>query len=64
MGERGNNMIDKYHGNYRLICDICEEQADKEFDSFDDAVDYKRNNGWKSQKKYGEWQDVCPECQD
>ena len=57
-------MIDKYYGKYRLICDICEEQADKEFDSFDDAVKYKRENGWHTSKEDGAWIDVCPECWD
>lgn len=38
-------MIDKYDGLYFLVCDIC-----------GDAVDYKKENGWKSQKHKGEWE--------
>lgn len=47
---------------YELICDICGEDFD--FETFDDAVNYKRENGWKSEKYKGEWQDICPECQE
>jgi hypothetical protein len=57
-------MIDKAYGSYFLTCDICLNSAEEKFDSFDEAVKYKKDNGWKSQKKYGEWQDVCPDCQE
>lgn len=56
-------MIDKFGGMYSLTCDICEEEAPKDFFEFQDAVDYKKANGWKSQKRNGKWQDVCPDCQ-
>ena len=55
-------MIDKIKGKYRLICDICGEEAEKSFNTFDGAVDYKVDNEWISQKRDGEWQDVCPGC--
>jgi hypothetical protein len=57
-------MIDKFSGLYTLICDICGENAPETFDDFYDAVRYKKNNGWKSQKYKGEWEDVCPNCQE
>ncbi len=57
-------MIDKQSGQYHLICDICGEEAEEIFDDFYDAVDYKKQNGWKSQKRMGEWEDVCPGCQE
>jgi len=56
-------MIDKFNGIYTLTCDICGEDAPETFDDFYDAVQYKKDNGWKSQKYRGEWEDVCPECQ-
>ncbi len=56
-------MIDKNHGFYNLTCDICDEEADEVFSDFDEAVDYKKANSWKSQKINGVWQDVCPNCQ-
>lgn len=55
-------MIDKDYDSYQLICDICGEVV-KEFDDFYDAVDYKKDNGWRSRRVIGGWEDVCPECQ-
>ena len=49
---------------YDLVCDICGESAGKGFLDFRDAVDYKKQNGWKSQKRNNEWEDVCPSCQE
>ena len=48
--------------SYTATCDICGEELPAEFD-FYDAVNSKKENGWKSQKYQGEWQDVCPACQ-
>jgi len=56
-------MIEKDGGMYILICDICGEEANETFFDFYDAVQFKRENGWKSQKYNDEWEDVCPECQ-
>lgn len=57
-------MIDNNYGTYSLICDVCGEEADETFDYFADAVEYKKDkdNGWKSQKRNGQWEDVCPKC--
>lgn len=55
-------MIEKNGGVYSLTCDICGESV--VCDSFDEAVDYKKDNDWKSQKRKGEWEDVCWDCQD
>lgn len=57
-------MIDKQCGLYCLICDICGEEEDEQFFDFHEAVEHKKSNGWKSQKRDGEWQDVCPDCQE
>lgn len=43
-------MIDKAYGKYEVSCDVCGELAEEKFNSFQDAVDYKKSNGWKSQK--------------
>jgi hypothetical protein len=56
-------MIDKEHGEFILSCDYCGEEVSG-FDDFYDAVQYKKDNGWKSKKIKGEWNDVCPECQE
>jgi len=57
-------MINKFGDIYILNCDICGEEALEIFDDFYDTVQYKKDNGWKSQKRNGEWEDVCPECQE
>ena len=57
-------MICKSFGFCSLTCDVCGEEADETFDDFYDAVEYKKNEGWKSQKRNGEWEDVCPDCQE
>ena len=31
--------------------------------TFDKAVEFKEDEGWKSQKRKGQWEDVCPDCQ-
>ena len=55
-------MIDKSNYGHKLICDICGYETDG-FDDFQEAVDYKKDEGWKSQKVADGWEDVCPECQ-
>ena len=55
-------MPDKNGCIFILHCDICGDPADEEFYDFQTAVDYKKSNGWKSQRHNGEWEDICPEC--
>ncbi len=62
--EGAEEMITKYGDRYILVCDVCGEQEDETFFDFYDAVDYKKENGWERQKYRGEWEDVCPECQE
>lgn len=51
-------------GDYELICDHCEEVADEDFSEFQEAVQYKKDNGWRSLKtNMGDWKDLCPDCQ-
>lgn len=45
-------------------CDVCGDTLPGEFE-FQDAVNAKKDAGWKSQKQPdGTWMDLCPECQD
>jgi hypothetical protein len=55
-------MIEKVHGQFRLICDNCGEVVDEIFDDFYEAVDYKKANLWSSQKRQDGWKDCCPGC--
>jgi hypothetical protein len=57
-------MIEESYGDYKLVCDVCGWEADELFNYFDEAVQYKRDEGWKSQRHNGEWEDVCPDCQE
>lgn len=56
-------MIEK-EDDYVLSCDICGAEADETFETFADAVDYKRqaDNSWISKKIDGTWHDICSEC--
>jgi Fe2+ or Zn2+ uptake regulation protein len=54
-------MIDKNGGKYHLVCDNCGEQADEDFDDWEEAKDFKKAN-WSSRKEHGEWADICPKC--
>ena len=56
--------IDRDFDFFSLYCDICGEEAEEQFDEFEEAVDYKKANGWKSRKRNGEWEDICPDCAD
>ena len=55
-------MIEKQGSGYELQCDYCSNYVD-DFDDFQEAVDYKKANGWKSVNINGEWTDKCPDCQ-
>ena len=57
-------MIEKIDENtFSLQCDNCGDDADEFFDSFMEAVDFKKDNGWKSLKdSQGYWQELCPSC--
>jgi hypothetical protein len=56
-------MIEKGLIGFNLICDIC-GRLEYAIPTFSEAVDFKRDNDWKSEKYEGEWQDICPECQE
>lgn len=54
-------MIERYGNSYGLQCDYCSNCID-DFIDFQEAVDYKKANGWKSISNKGEWFDKCPDC--
>ena len=51
-------------GNSALTCDICGVTENEVFYEFMDAVRYKKQNGWKSQRTRDGWEDVCTSCQE
>ena len=53
--------IERYVNKYELQCDFCSNSID-DFMDFQEAVEYKKANNWKSKNINGEWFDKCPEC--
>jgi hypothetical protein len=55
-------MIERSGDEFELICDCCEDSVDG-FEEFGEAVQYKKDNGWKSVKgASGIWYELCPDC--
>ncbi|MCE5220206.1 MAG: hypothetical protein LLF98_02765 [Clostridium sp.] len=56
-------MIEKINNTYKIVCDSCGEIFSDNFYTFPDAVDYKKNNAWRSVKvSEGNWNEICPDC--
>ncbi len=56
-------MIEKINNTYKIICDSCGEIFADDFDTFYDAVEFKRSNGWRSIKRSGDnWDEICSDC--
>lgn len=54
-------MIEKEGRYYILQCDYCSNSVD-DFEEFQEVVNYKKVNGWKSINIKGGWTDKCPNC--
>ena len=56
--------ISGFSGIYSLECDECGDEAEEDFDSFYEAVEWKKDktNLWSSRKTKGGWEDLCPKC--
>jgi len=57
-------MINKEYGQFTYICDNCGAGTDEKFNTWQDAVDGKKDIGWKSEKTSTGWLDLCPDCQE
>ena len=55
--------ITKDYRGYVLYCDYCHEVSGI-YDYFDEAVEIKKENGWRSEKDGQVWRDICPDCQE
>lgn len=58
-------MIVKVMDSHILSCDTCGANVTKSFPSWDQALDYIKQNRWRvliNQKGY-EFKHVCPNCQ-
>lgn len=47
---------------YIPTCDRCGCEL-REVKHFSDAVQEKKNSGWRSVKTADGWEDLCPDCQ-
>lgn len=56
-------MIERNGNKYSLQCDYCSNYID-DLEDFQEAVDYKKANRWKSEKIGQDWFDKCPNCQE
>lgn len=57
----GFACVDGVKTDYILTCDICGKEF--HFDSFEEAVQYKKDNKWRSRKQVEQWIDICKECE-
>jgi hypothetical protein len=53
--------IEQSGGMFIPVCDVCCDELPAEFD-FVNAVQAKKNAGWKSRKVNGDWEDWCDAC--
>ena len=53
-------MIAKECDKYILCCDACDEN--ELFNTFQEALNFKKREGWKSDNTDDEWVDICQEC--
>ena len=54
--------IENFCGTYTVVCDNCGEEIPDGFSGFDEAVEAKKDEGWKSRKVNGQWEDWCYDC--
>ena len=56
-------MIDKINNVYKIICNACGKVFNIEFQSFQEAVMFKKKNGWRSvMLSASKWNEICPDC--
>lgn len=51
-------MIDRIYGTYYFVCDVCGEESEAEFKSFDEAVDGREDIGWSGKWEKDGWKDI------
>lgn len=54
--------IQRCGDNYTLTCDNCGYEHPDLFTDFAEAVEAKRDDGWRSKMIDNEWEDWCDEC--
>ena len=54
-------MIEEIEFKYTLVCDKCCKE-EREFKTFENAVDYVEENEWVKFKTDHGWKNLCPIC--
>jgi len=55
-------MILDTYGMFVVVCDCCREPVEDSFESFSEALEWVKNNGWESTFKKSGWENICPDC--
>ena len=53
-----------FDGEITFECDQCGEECNTEESDFHSALKKMKAEGWKAQKVGGDWEHICPGCQD
>lgn len=57
-------MIRKEYGVYFITCDCCGDQVGEHYETFQDAVDGRRDDpNIRTRQVDCEWRDTCHECE-
>lgn len=48
---------------FAVVCDICGDEGNEQYDFFYDAVQGRKESGYISRKIGDDWEDICVECQ-
>lgn len=55
-------MINREGLGYNAQCDSCSYDEDIDVDTFQEAVDEIKAQGWRISKTNEEWTHTCPDC--
>ncbi len=51
-------------GGFVATCDVCGEEKFADVEAVAWAVDHIKKEGWSVKKIEGEWEHMCPTCQE
>jgi len=57
-------MIEKEGYEFFIVCDNCYTISDDSYETFEEAVENKGPQGFKSRKYGNGWLDLCKDCQE
>lgn len=57
-------MINEEYGKFQLVCDICQNEHEQQYDTWSEAVEGKREAGFRVKREGGGYIDICRNCQE